>query len=271
MTKLNVFFERLWQQYSSICPQALAIHSLFASEGEQLVNDHVAFRTFANSKISIDHLEPEIFALGYKQLDSYHFEKKKLDARCYIHPDSPTKIFISELLWQELSDTAQQIIAKIILQANVNCSTKPEPLLSAGRLWNLPNYKDYLTLLDESEYAAWLAVWGLRANHFTLFVNYFKKYPQLDQVVGLLQKNGYRLNHAGGLIKGSAKELLVQSSTMADLLAVDFKDAGKQQVSTCYYEFAQRFKQTNGLLYQGFVPSSADKIFESTNIGIAKD
>lgn len=267
MTSLDLFFNRLWQQYSAISPQALAIHRLFESEGEVLVNDHIAFRTFANSGISIKHLEKEIFALGYQHLDSYHFEEKKLDARCYVHPESPTKIFISELLWQNLSETSQSILENIIKQANSAAAAHSNSRLSRGRLWDLPSYADYLALLNESEYAAWLSVWGIRANHFTLFVNHFRKYQQLSQVVALLQKQGYRLNAAGGVIKGKKEDLLIQAATMADKQLVDFKDAGKQEVSTCYYEFAQRFKQKDGRLFQGFVPDSADKIFESTNSG----
>ena len=272
MTELDLFFNKLWQQYSAICPQALAIHRLFASEGELLVNDHIAFRTFANSDISIKYLEKEIFALGYQHFDSYHFDKKKLDARCYVHAKSPTKIFVSELLWQSLSETSQSILDNIIKQANRAAAAHSNSRLSCGRLWDLPSYSQYQTLLKESEYAAWLSVWGIRANHFTLFVNYFKKYQQLPQVVALLQKQGYRLNTAGGVIKGVEDNLLIQAATMADKQAVDFKDAGKQVISTCYYEFAQRFKQKDGRLFQGFVPDSADKIFESTNIrGIANE
>ena len=261
MKALNTFFHTLWQQYSAICPQALAIHRLFESEGEVLVNDHIAFRTFSNSNISIDCLEPEIFALGYQTLDNYHFEQKQLDARCYIHSQSDTKIFVSELLWQNLSLRSQTIIKAIIQQA----STYPSPKLNAGRLWQLPSYENYCALLDESEYAAWLSIWGLVANHFTLFINHFSKYSRLEQVVSLLEKEGYTLNTVGGVIKGCENDLLIQASTMADKQTIEFSDAGNQDVSSCYYEFAQRFPLKDGSLFQGFVPSSADKIFESTS------
>ena len=86
-----------------------------------------------------------------------------------------------------------------------------------------------------------------------------------------ITNSGYVLNAAGGVIKGSKEQLLIQSSTMADKSFVIFPDTGKKEVSTCYYEFAQRFEQKDGLLYQGFVPESADKIFESTNTGVTHD
>ena len=51
---------------------------------------------------------------------------------------------------------------------------------------------------------------------------------------------------------------------MADKIEIDFGDR-KELVPSCYYEFAKRYLDQNKQLYQGFVTSSADKIFESTN------
>ena len=38
------------------------------------------------------------------------------------------------------------------------------------------------------------------------------------------------------------------------------------RVPSCYYEFARRYPLPSGELFQGFVPASADKIFESTDV-----
>ena len=43
-------------------------------------------------------------------------------------------------------------------------------------------------------------------------------------------------------------------------------DEGTLQIPSCYYEFALRYPMTNGELYMGFIASSADKIFESTDV-----
>jgi hypothetical protein len=80
----------------------------------------------------------------------------------------------------------------------------------------------------------------------------------------LLKKNGYLLNSSGGEVKGTPEELLQQSSTMADIVKIKFIE-GVFEVPSCYYEFAQRFPDSNGNLYSGFIAKSADKIFESTN------
>lgn len=91
-----------------------------------------------------------------------------------------------------------------------------------------------------------------------------KKYNDILKVNNLLKKNGYLLNTSGGEVKGTPSELLQQSSTMADIVKVNFKE-GLFEVPSCYYEFAQRHADSNGKLYSGFIAKSADKIFESTN------
>ncbi len=265
MDALSTFFDKLWRDYIAITPQALAIHKLFEQDGVPLINDHVAFRTFSDSSISISALEPQILTLGYKYLDRYVFTNKKLLARCYVHPKSKTKIFISELQWKKLSANAIHIIDDIINDIEV----KNTESLTSGRLWPMPTLKNYQTLLAESEYAAWLSVWGLRANHFTIFVNFLKKYSSLQDVVDTLLEQGYKLNTQGGVIKGTKQDLLIQASTMADQIEVTFAGGHKHTISSCYYEFAQRFEFFDGGLFQGFVTGNADKIFESTDSKLA--
>ncbi|MCP5079167.1 MAG: DUF1338 family protein [Psychromonas sp.] len=114
MISLEQFFNQLWLQYTQICPQATTIHHLFETTAEPIVNDHVTFRTFGNSELSIDILQEQILALGYTEFDRYHFNNKKLNARSYVHKNSPTKIFTSELLWRQLSDNCQAVIKSLL-------------------------------------------------------------------------------------------------------------------------------------------------------------
>jgi hypothetical protein len=76
--------------------------------------------------------------------------------------------------------------------------------------------------------------------------------------------NGFSLNSSGGEVKGTPEDLLQQSSTLADKVKVKFIE-GTYEIPCCYYEFAQRYYDSTGKLYNGFVAKSADKIFESTN------
>ena len=110
---------------------------------------------------------------------------------------------------------------------------------------------------------------GFRANHFTVSINALKKYDNIAKVNEFITKNDFLLNTAGGAIKGTPADLLQQSSTIADIVKVNFLE-GTFEVPCCYYEFAQRYPDQNGDLYNGFVASSADKIFESTNFYMKK-
>ena len=80
----------------------------------------------------------------------------------------------------------------------------------------------------------------------------------------IIKLNGFILNNSGGEIKGTPSDLLQQSSTIADKVNVKFLE-GQFEVPCCYYEFAQRYPDSTGQLYNGFIEKSADKIFESTN------
>ena len=49
-----------------------------------------------------------------------------------------------------------------------------------------------------------------------------------------------------------------------DLKGVRFNE-GEFTIPGSYYEFAKRYALPSGLMFQGFIEGSADKIFESTN------
>ncbi len=62
----------------AVTPQANHIQTLFKQSWEAVLNDHVAFRTFANSPISLAKLEPQLESLGYKVYGVFRFENKYL-------------------------------------------------------------------------------------------------------------------------------------------------------------------------------------------------
>lgn len=107
-------------------------------------------------------------------------------------------------------------------------------------------------------------VWGFRANHFTIFINHLDNFDSIESLNTFLKEKGYKLNASGGEIKGTREQLLKQSSTLADMVALKFTE-GSHNIPCCYYEFAERFEKSPGKLYTGFIASSADKIFESTD------
>ncbi|HEY5948370.1 MAG TPA: DUF1338 domain-containing protein [Kofleriaceae bacterium] len=257
--------DALWSDYVATTPQAERIHRLLAGRGERVQNDHVALRTFALPGIGIDALAKPFEALGWRaQPDRYRFEDKKLDARFWRHDDPELpKVFISELRVTELSAAANQIIDRLITQLPAGFGARPD-LPWAGRPWRVRR-AEYESLLFESEYAAWVAAFGFRVNHFTVFVNALTTFPDLQSLNAFLLDHGFTLNEAGGVIKGTPAQCLEQSSTRADSIEVDL--AGERlRVPSCYYEFARRYPLASGELFHGFVPASADKIFESTDV-----
>lgn len=260
--------DRLWAKYQRINPQADEIHRLLSERGETIVNDHIAFRTFQHPRVGIDQLAAPFLEAGYRDADTYHFETKKLFAKHFQHSDPALpKVFISELLLDEFSGEFRDIIQRMLEQVP-KTELHSDPLCMAGRLWTV-SYAHYETLSLQSEYAAWLAAHGFCANHFTVLINSLKTVDSLKALNMLLQKEGFALNTEGGVIKGSPKVYLEQSSTVASTVDVEFED-GVHSVPGCYYEFARRYPTPGSELFEGFVAKSADKIFESTDKKLQK-
>ena len=263
-------FKRLWNDYAAQNPSAKAIFDLFQSQGEKVQNDHIAFRTFNLPLLNIDKLARPFIDAGYSAKGEYVFEKKHLFARHYEKENDlkAPRVFISELILEDFSEFLRDTINDCILQLD-NSQLSPGKILFAGNIFGTPSFETYQKLAEESEYAAWLYIHGFRANHFTVSINGLKKLNSIEKVNALLKKNGFQLNDSGGEIKGTPKELLQQSSTLADMVELKFME-GKFRVPACYYEFAQRFVDDSGKLYSGFIAKSADKIFESTDFKIKK-
>lgn len=260
----QALFNTLWNDYTSRNPHAREIYNLFIQQHETVINDHIALRTFNDPRINVEKLGQIFTKYGYEEKGQYQFPVKKLFAKHYEHkdPDAP-KVFISELMLEQFSPTLQSTVKNCIDQIPKNL-LNAEELVYSGAAWQPLSYKTYQALLAESEYAAWMYAFGFCANHFTVNVNELKKFKQLQDVNDFLQKNGFKLNTSGGLIKGTPEECLEQSSTLAGEIEVKFTE-GNYQIPSCYYEFAKRYALPDGKLYTGFIAASADKIFESTD------
>lgn len=256
----------LWADYVASTPQAERIHHLLAERGELIRNDHVALRTYGAPGIEIEALARPFERLGWRARDSYRFTDKHLRARYWQHPDPELpKVFISELILAEVTPRAREVIGGLVAQLPPGFGARPD-LPYAGRPWQV-TYADYQRLLEESEYAAWMAAFGFRVNHFTIDVGSLSTFPDLMALDAFLVDHGFTLNEAGGLIKGTPSDRLEQSSTRADSIDVAFADQ-TVRVPSCYYEFARRYPLPSGELFHGFVPASADKLFESTDVRV---
>jgi len=263
MQPLDSLMKRLWDDYAAMNEQARGIHDLLKSEGEDIVNDHIALRTFDDKRVGVTALAREFVRLGYQPRGDYTFPDKKLLAQHFEHADARyPRVFISELKLADFSPKLRTTVKLLLDQMPVDLPQRSDFAI-AGRPWRI-SFADYESLRAESEYAAWMAAFGFRANHFTVLVNALKKFDTLHKLNAFLKENGYELNASGGEIKGTPDELLEQSSTLASKVNVDFTD-GPRVIPGCYYEFARRYADRDGKLFSGFIAKSADKIFESTN------
>jgi hypothetical protein len=256
---------------------------------EDIENDHIAFRTMGVPQLGIKSFEKIFLHYGYEKRDPYFFAAKKLDAYWY-SPPSPhdsgkqyPRIFVSELRVNDLSQEAQHIIS------SYTDEVKSDPVddldLDNGKavdeflhkaLWRLPTWRDYQRLASESEYAAWVIYNRYYLNHFTVSVhNLPAGYDTVATFNNFLEKHGFKLNDSGGKIKQSPDGLLLQSSTVAEMLEAEFAGGEKHSISGSYVEFAERvvLPQFQGLnksdikrehRREGFEAGNADKIFEST-------
>jgi len=262
---IDRLFDALWQEYISTNPPVSHIRELFVRRGEKVINDHVAFRTFDHPSIDLEVLAGVFTKYGYVAKGAYHFETKKLYAKHFEHPDPLMPlVFISHLKMHEFPREVQEIIQKLVDQVPDGFAGD-ESFIYSGRPWQVA-FSDYQRLKEVSEYAAWMAAFGYRTNHFTISINHLQGFSGIAQVNNFLKEQGVELNAAGGEIKGSTSVLLEQSSTIAYNLDVEFTD-GRFTIPACYYEFALRYPKPDGQLFRGFVEGSADKIFESTNKG----
>lgn len=263
MMSLETLLEKMWVDYCELNPAAKRIFDIFTAEGETVLNDHIALRTFNHPRLGLESLARHFKKYGYVEKGEYTFVEKKLFAKHYEHPNMEMpKIFISELELEKVSPFVRETVNKLVGQLP-DSVIETEIFPMCGRPWKM-TYSLYAELAKESEYASWVAAYGFRPNHFTVNINKLKKYNDILVLNEFVKSKGYILNKAGGEVKGTIEDHLEQSSTMASEIPVKFDD-GIFNIPGCYYEFAKRYPLADGKLYTGFVAKSADKIFESTH------
>lgn len=272
--------------------------------------DHLAFRSFGLDKFGIQAIGDVLSDMGFTQGNYFNFTKKKLKATWFAPPlhlyHTLPRIFISEIKLPELSAKSQKIIDSYVLpvQSQMTSSTLWTSILTGTVPWATPTYQDYEVLAAESEYAAWVLAHGYLLNHFALATHRMHTTqghssitsqvsvavngdsgsntqgiyaPNLSTITDQLIHAGYPMNSEGSLIKVSPDELLLQSSTIADMCDVKFADNITRSIPGAYVEFVERkvlamhqhmpsseLKEHHRR--DGFETDNADKIFESTNM-----
>jgi hypothetical protein len=288
-TPVQEMLDGLMKRYLQRVPDVSKITSGMISEGiiqhaSDIENDHIAFRTLGVPNLGVGSLEKIFLYHSYTKRDYYFFKEKKLNAWWYSPPLSGLpRIFISELRVSDLTADTQSIIhyytdpvtSDPVDSLDLSSAKAVDDYLHSSS-WAIPSLSDYEVLALESEYAAWAIYNRYYLNHFTMSVHNLKKgFNTLITFNEFLERNGFRLNDSGGKIKKSPDGLLLQSSTVAEMVPAEFAYGEKKLIPGSYVEFAERkvlepFRTLpdNEILpihrREGFEAANADKIFEST-------
>ena len=288
-------FDRLWSRYRERVSYVSDYERIVHDSGATFVNDHIAFRTFANQHphTGITTISRIFEALGYRAAGCYQFEGKHLNAVHFqhSHPCFP-KLFFSELKTWELGFAAQQAIS-----ATLSSHRQPIADRALTRLisldddkqrdwtdlmdtvlmqfhelpWELPAMEHVIALNKESQYAAWVLVHGYNVNHFTSLINSHDvdELDDIEKTIQALQATGVPMKDH---IEGEKGSKLRQSATAAVVIDVEVLDGGSK---TCmpwtyaYFELAERNRITDpatgeAVRFEGFLGPQATNLFEMT-------
>ncbi|WP_372489950.1 2-oxoadipate dioxygenase/decarboxylase family protein [Chitinophaga sedimenti] len=88
MSTLDIVLEGLMSRYKTRVPDVAGVIDAMVkdhviSNGEEIENDHIAFRTMGVPQLGIQSLEKIFLHYGYTKRDYYLFSEKKLDAYWY--------------------------------------------------------------------------------------------------------------------------------------------------------------------------------------------
>ena len=286
---LDTVLGGLMRRYKERVPDVQGVINAMMKEGliksgDDIENDHIAFRTMGVPQLGIQSFEKIFLHLGYTKRDPYFFAGKKLNAYWYAPPEPHyPRIFVSELRIGDLSEEAQHIITSYTDEVpsdpvdalDLDNGSEIDAFLHRP-LWRTPSKADYTRLAEESEYAAWVIYNRYYLNHFTVTIhNLPDGYNTINDFNAFLERSGFKLNDSGGKAKASPDGKLIQSSTVAEMIEVEFAGGQKHTISGSYVEFAERrpLDEFAHIPYaqlrreqrrEGFEAANADKIFEST-------
>ncbi|GAB1538029.1 DUF1338 domain-containing protein [Scytonema sp. NUACC21] len=292
-------WELLWQDYSTRVSYARIYAQMIQTAGGTVANDHIAFRSLrmtvdspqGSVNLGIDYLEQLAQALGYEAVGEYSFPETHLYARHYRHPqqeelDLP-KLFISELIVDELPKNTVQLIHQTVSGANLFSfsalfdafGTNTERLAKElVKVFTIPWQPAKRSVIEEvskvTQYGAWVLLHGYSVNHFTGYVNRQNTptYPDIDTTAQGLANLGVPMKDK---IEGDIACGLRQTATqaVAEVVSVldDLTDAEIQIPWTyAYYEIAQRYmvevEPGKQELFDAFLGQNAQQLFEMTRL-----
>lgn len=283
---IQQFWNSLWQDYINRVNYARTYQQMITSAGGTIANDHIAFRSLRlnidNHNFGIALFEPMLNSLGYQPAGEYVFPETHLYARHYRHPqqdeyDLP-KLFISELIVEELPANIITMIGDTVTNAQLECFTQFPITLDTKTIFTrpwIPPRRFVIEAVNQvSQYGAWVLLHGYAANHFTGYINRqnTSKYPDIDSTSLGLNNLGIPMKTE---IEGDIQVGLRQTATHAvtEMVTV-LDDTNNENIQIpwtyAYYEIAQRYMVDNGqgkqILFDEFLGQNAKKLFEMTRL-----
>jgi hypothetical protein len=227
--------DELWKTYAAHVPYARTFVQL-AQGGFR--NDHVAFRS-----LDLRPIAAVFEGLGWRRAGAYDFPDAHLNAIHLSKPGEP-RIFVSELRAGELSPRAQALLSR--LPPAPRPSAEPAFFVAPGLRFA---EGELVELERESQYAAWLCLFGREVNHFTASVDDVERWAQRMREAGVPMK---------GEIEGEPGAPLRQTATRAAPRLIE-TTGGEREWPYAYLEIAQRAEG-----FDGFVAGQARQLFDMT-------
>ena len=286
--------DRLWDLYRQRLPYVEIFESLQQHPIGRVVQDHVAFRTFASvvggHSTGIPTLSRIWEALGYRVEGVYAFPTQGLSALHLEHTTHPTvfpKLFLSELRIWELPDEARAIVEEH-LDTHYSCNElasndvlsrllkfdlshdEQDRLLEQCFLffetlpWKAPTKEAMHLLNQHSQYAAWVLVHGYKVNHFAALVD------SVEEVLASLEKTAFVPMKAS--IEGAPMSKLRQTATLAVVTDVPIVlEDGTTSTMPWPYAYFEICERNHVLMadgtkqrFEGFLGAQATELFEMT-------
>uniref|UniRef100_A0A7S4EUF6 2-oxoadipate dioxygenase/decarboxylase n=2 Tax=Chrysotila carterae TaxID=13221 RepID=A0A7S4EUF6_CHRCT len=276
----------LLSAYLRRTPSCTNAVNLLADRGARVHNDHVALRSFVDSRgaSGLQFLQHLFVGFGYAPQEGIVIPSMPVNA-VWLEPPEETqwpKVFISELRVDEMPSEASAIVYKYVdgyyddavidhaaasgdARALVDILETPPWSVTSSDEQSLRTLgKQHPALESATEYAAWTLTHAHRWNHATVLVNTLglQDVDSIAKLNALLRKHEYVFNPAGGadgVTQGSREKHLEQSSTVADEIHVTFACGTERTVRCSFLELIERHEG-----FRGFLGQNAKGIFQST-------
>jgi len=259
---------------------------------DNLFLDHLAIIDLPSKDSGIHIMKKILEKLGFQYGGNGYLPEKNNDFIWMHDPDFTNQkpeealpqIVLADFRLENFSQNSQNIISKHTSQLAEFDFEKLDNLLSqkntddeiitlvSNYLCNNTLYKptaeEYIAIKQENDLTAWVLLFGRKINHFGFSVYQNNKFDNLKNFSAYISsKLSLPLNENGGLIKGSPKCGIEQSSTIGEKVYVTIENT-IFEANNSFIELIWRHSiKANPLNYSdyftGFIAQNANKVVES--------